>query len=317
MSRVLVVLALLVGVARADDDVPWGKGVPPAQQDAANALFSEGNQLFAQQAHGPALDKYRAAVALWDHPAIRFNMAVTLIRLDRILEAADELEKALRYGAAPFTPELYQQAIDYQTLVKKQLGYVAVSCEQPDTHVFLDGKPWFDSPATQKLRVTSGEHVVVAERKGYLTVSRRLVIGGGATATEKLALVPIDSAVILKYRYPRWIPWTITGGGAAIALGGLGVWLWGRSQMDRVQADFATTCSAGCQSDLSDHPSLAAERDRARLKGTIGISMMVAGGALSVGGIVMAILDRPRRILPNVEVAPTSGGVAARVGWRF
>ena len=80
----------------------------------ANALFAEGNQLFAQQAHAPALEKYKAAIALWDHPLIRFNMAVTEIRLDRILEAADDLDERCATATTPFTPELYQQALDYQ-----------------------------------------------------------------------------------------------------------------------------------------------------------------------------------------------------------
>ena len=81
MMKTLVVLLALAGTAYADD--PWAQGVPLANQKAANKLFAEANQLFAQQAHGPALEKYKAAIAIWDHPLIRFNMAVTEIRLDR------------------------------------------------------------------------------------------------------------------------------------------------------------------------------------------------------------------------------------------
>jgi hypothetical protein len=201
--------------------------------------------------------------------------------------------------------------------VRKQLGFVEASCTQPDTHISLDGKPWFEAPGTQRIRVTTGEHVVVAERKGYMTSSRRIVVAGGSTVTEALELLPLDSAVLLKYPYPKWVPWTVTGGGVAIALGGLGVWFWGRSQMDRVQAEFAMTCPNGCPSGFADHPSLAEGRDSARLKGNIGVSMLVAGGVATIAGVVMTVLDRPKRILPNVELAPTAGGASARVGWRF
>src|SRR5438552_4098319 len=131
----LVVVLVLVLAPRAwsgSDDDPWAGGVPRAQQEQANALFAEANQLFAQQAHGPALDKYKAAIALWDHPLIRFNMAVTEIRLDHLLDADDDLEKALRYGETPFSPELYRQALDYRTLVKKQIGMVEVTCSQSE-----------------------------------------------------------------------------------------------------------------------------------------------------------------------------------------
>ena len=46
----------------------------------------------------------------------------------------------------------------------------------------------------------------------------------------------------------------------------------------------------GCVKDLSDNPALRDQRDSAELKGTIGITMMVAGGAVAVGGFVMAML---------------------------
>ncbi len=314
--RVALVLVMLCSVAYADED-PWARNVPLAQQEQANALFAEANQLFAQQAHGPALDKYKAAIALWDHPLIRFNMAVTEIRLDHLLDADVDLEKALAYGDAPFTPELYRQALDYRTLVKKQIGTIEVTCSQPSVRIQLDGKPWFQCPGTQKIRVLAGEHALVGDRDGYIAQSRQLVVLGGGARSERLELVPIETAVKLQYPYSRMLPLAIGGGGAAVALAGLGVWFWGRSQMDQFQTDFANTCPTGCLADLSDHPKLAAEHDAAQLKGKIAVSMMAVGGVAVAAGVVMAILDRPKRILPDVEVAPTAGGATAILHLRF
>lgn len=296
---------------------PWSEGVPEATQDKANAIFEEGNQLFAQQAHAPALEKYRAAVEIWDHPLIRFNVAVTLIRMDRPLEASDELEKALRYGDAPFKKELYQQALDYQALLKGRVGYIEASCDQEGASVLLDGKPWFSCPGTQKLRVMAGEHAVVGERANFLTSSHRLVVNGGETAQHKLELVPLESVVVLKYPYRRWVPWTLTAAGAAIGLGGLGVWLSGRSQMNDFEDEFAKECPDGCPADLGDKNALRELRDGAELKGQVGIGMMIGGGALTLGGIVLAIINRPQRVMPKVEVAPTQGGMTASTTFRF
>jgi hypothetical protein len=307
----------MLATTAAADTKPWAVGVPEEQQDKANAIFEEGNQLFAQQAHAPALEKYRAALALWDHPLIRFNLAVTLIRLDRTLEAADELEKALRYGDQPFKKDLYQQALDYQALLRRQLGYLEATCTQEGANVLLDGKPWFACPGTHKTRVMVGEHAVVAELSGYLTSSQRVVVAGGADVHEDIQLVPLDSAVKLEYPYRRWIPYTITGAGAAIGLAGLAVYFAGRSQMDDFEANFKDKCPMGCPKDLPDDESLRAQRESAELKGTIGISMMVAGGAITVGGIVMVILNRPERVLPKIEVAPTAGGATASTRWSF
>lgn len=316
MKRLIVMLLLIASTAAFADE-PWEQGVPQDKRDQAQALFAEGNALFAQQAHGPALEKYKAAIALWDHPLIRFNLAVTQIRLDKILEAAVDLEAALRFGQEPFTPELYQQAIDYQKLVAGRVGQLEASCDQPDVQVLLDAKPWFACPGTQKQRVLTGEHVVVGEKKGYLTISRRIVVASTATSTTKLALLPLDAVMKLEYPSPRWLPWTTAGAGLAIALGGLGLRFAARNQMDEFEANFAKRCPMGCQPDLSDVPDLARDRDSAELEGQIAVTMMVAGGVATAGGVVWAILNRPKRVLPDLEVAPTTGGMTAHASWRF
>jgi tetratricopeptide (TPR) repeat protein len=191
--RALVLVAALCGVVHAD--VPWGVGVSAEQQARANKLFAEGNELFAKQAHAPALQKYHAALELWDHPLIRYNMAITLIRLDRILDAADNLDAALRFGAEPFTPSLFLELEDYQRLVAGRVGTIDVRCDQSGVHVALDGKAWFDCPATRRVRVLGGQHQVVAERNGFVTLTRHLQIDGGATDRESLVLQrPRDTA---------------------------------------------------------------------------------------------------------------------------
>jgi hypothetical protein len=312
-----VLVCMVTATTAAWADEPWEQGVPQARRDQAQALFAEGNALFAQQAHQPALEKYKAAIALWDHPLIRFNMAVTLVRLDRILEAADDLDSALRFGAEPFTPELYRQAQDYQKLVSGRVGNIEASCDAAGAQVLLDGKPWFACPGTKKLRVLTGEHLVVGEKHEYMTVSRRMIVAGGATASTKLDFLPLDAVVKLEYPSPRWLPWTTAGAGVAIALGGLGLHLVARNQMDQFDADFRRRCPGGCKPDYSDVPDLKQDRDSAQLKGDIAVTMMIAGGVATAGGAVWVYLNRPRRVLPAMEVAPTNGGMTARVGWRF
>ncbi|HTR55107.1 MAG TPA: hypothetical protein VMJ10_30685 [Kofleriaceae bacterium] len=312
MKHVVIALMLAV-VARAAyaDDKPWAAGVPQATQDKANALFAEANQLFAEQAHAAALDKYRAAIALWDHPLIRFNLAVTLIRLDRILEAADELDSALRYDEKPFSKELYQQALDYRKLLNGRVGDLEVTCDQAGAHIQLDGKPWFECPGTKKQRLLAGEHILVGDHAGDLTSSERVVVAGGGTVTKHVKLVPLDAAIVYHYPMQRWLPWTVGGAGVAIAATGVAVWLAGRSQLDQFYNDVATTCPNGCK--LDSEPLLHNEESSALFKGKLGVGLMVGGGAAAAVGAVLVILNRPTRFLPNVEVQPTQGGIAA--GW--
>jgi hypothetical protein len=320
VKRLVVALVVLCG-SHAYADVPWAQGVSKDHQTKANALFAEANQLFAQQAHAPALEKYKAAIALWDHPLIEFNMAVTLVRLDRFLEAAEALDKALRFDATPFpSPEQYQQALDYQKLVAGRVGSVEASCDQRDASVLLDGKPWFACPGKQTLRVLTGEHILVAESAGFMTISKRVLVASGRTASEKIVLLPIDSVIRLEYPTPRWIPWTVTGAGVAIGLGGLGLWFAGNNAMDRFEARFAMLCPTMCSINLDQNETerdLARQRDDAAFEGNFGVGMMIAGGAITAGGVVWAIINRPKRVLPQLEVAPTSGGISATAGWRF
>lgn len=298
---------------------PWAQGVPQNVQDEASALYEEGNTLFGLQAHQPALEKYKAALKLWDHPLIRFNLAVTEIRLDRIIEAADDLETSLRYGEKPFKKELYQSALDYQALIKGRVGYIEASCDQTGAKLILDGKPWFSCPGKKKLRVLAGEHTIVGEKQGFLSYSDKFVVEGGGVAQQNAKLVPFDSAVVLKYKYRRWIPWTMVGMGVAVGLAGAGTWFLGKNQMDQFEADFTQQCQDGCEPGLtaSEHRALAAQRDSAVFKGQVGIGMMAVGGGVMVTGLILAIANRPTRVLPNVEVAPKAGGAITTVGWQF
>src|SRR4051794_28982742 len=111
VTRWLAVWIVLMRATVAAADGPWEAGVDEHVRVQAQKLFEEGNQLFAQQAHKPALEKYRAAIALWDHPLIRLNKAITELQLDRVLEAADDLDAALRYGREPFRDNEYANAL--------------------------------------------------------------------------------------------------------------------------------------------------------------------------------------------------------------
>jgi hypothetical protein len=181
----------------------------------------------------------------------------------------------------------------------------------------LDGKPWFPCPGQHRFRVLSGEHVVVGERAGFLTRSSRVLVAGGAVAVERVALISLEAASRLEYPRPRWIPWTIVGGGLVVAAGGLGFYLVGKNEIESFHNDFASVCARGCNADLSDQPALRRSRETAILEGQIAASLMITGAVITAGGIVLAILNRPIRKLPQIEAAPTRGGVFGSVGWTF
>jgi hypothetical protein len=303
----LVVVVAAHGTASAQ---PWAAGVAPKTQTRANDLFAEGNALFAREAHAPALAKYTEAIALWDHPVIRFNMAVTLVRLDRFLEAAEAIDRSLRFGREPFpTTEQHRQALDYQKLIARQVGTVEATCSQAKVDVALDGQRWFTCPGTQQRRVLAGKHLVVAEASGHFTRSLRVDVTGGAVSNVRVELQRIDTVGQLEYPTRRWIPWSVAGGGAAIGLGGLLVWLAGRDQLTQYRENFLQACPQGC--DLDGEPALRDQRDSALFKGKVGASLMFVGVAALAGGTVWNLwFNTPRRVMPTVE----AGGERVTVG---
>src|SRR5258706_3322048 len=95
---------------RADDaTAPWSQGVSAEHKAAAKKLLEAGNVAFLERRYNEALDLYKRAVAEWDHPAIRFNIVRCLIQLDRPVDATENLEAALKYGATPLEDAVYAE----------------------------------------------------------------------------------------------------------------------------------------------------------------------------------------------------------------
>ena len=131
------------------------------KRPSAQKLLEEGNALFLKKDYAQALEKYKAAVGSWDHPAIRFNMVRCLIQLDRPVDASDNLALALKYGAAPLEEAVYTEALSYQKLLANQIGDLDVTCEQAGVKVTLDGQPLLDCPGKEHRRVAPGQHQLV------------------------------------------------------------------------------------------------------------------------------------------------------------
>lgn len=307
---------------------PWSEGVSPENQKQALALFTDGNQYFEQAKYTEAVGEYEKALVLWDHPNIRFNLAICLINMRQPLVAWDHLKQALRFGDAPLGKKLYADAQTYLAVLEESLSELVVSTTQPDVKVMLDGKDLFVGPSSQTLHLMAGSHQLSATRKGYQTDSRALDLPAGKTTTVELALKPeqVKLKVVKKTervnyerRWRWWVPWSFMSAGIALGLGGTGFYLWGRSTMKDYDKALADQCPVGCRpEDIS--PDLRAVEDRAKRRSGIGLGLWVAGGAVAVTAGVMAILNRPRKmeerkVTPTLTLSPDY--VGAGVGFAF
>src|SRR5690242_18138023 len=182
---------------------PWAEGVPEGEQQLALAAYELGNAEYAESRFAQALTHYREAIAHWDHPAIRFNMAVCLINLVQPIEAREALERALAYGDAPLGAEMHQQALTYRTLLDGQLIRVTIHSAEPHAQVTLDGTVLFEAPGSYSAWLKPGEHQVVATKTGFLTYSEPLSLVAGTTRDIDVHLLPFTSTT---RKTRRWQP---------------------------------------------------------------------------------------------------------------
>jgi hypothetical protein len=316
LAIVAVLACARSAAAQAPDDAPWAKGVADDRKAAARKLLDEGNELFVRDKHRDALAKYQDAIAIWDHPAIRFNIVRALIALDRPLDAYDNLDKALAYGKPPLGDAVYAEALNYRRLLDAQIGALDVSCKQDGVAIALDGKPLLACPGAHKMRVVPGNHVVVATKPGFLTATDTVVVLPASTRTLAIELRSIAQAAVTRTRWTPWKPWAVAGGGAALAGAGALLAIKASSDLDSYRQSVAALCATtGCTAQQQHDFGLDGRRSTALAENKVAIGAMIVGGAAVAAGVALVISNRPHSYVP--EVAPTQGGVALVVHGAF
>ena len=309
---VVTAFALLPAVAHADGTAPWSQGVSEEQKAQAKQLLDAGNLLLVQNKNVEALDKYAAAVAVWDHPAIRFNMVRCLIQLGRELEAYDNLELALKYGAAPLEDEIYNEAQRYQKLLRMRVGNIKVTCAQEGVKLAIDGQPLAVCPAQESRRLLAGPHQVVGSKSGLLPKTLDIVVIGGEEQGIDVKLDPLTANAKIVHRWPNYVPWTVFVGGFAVgAIGGVTL-LFANNQMRQYDQIVSDRCTGRCTEDeLAPYKHY---KDNAHLESTIGMTTVVLGTAAVATGAVMIYLNRGRTVYPEVAPLPGGGGALSLSG---
>jgi hypothetical protein len=237
-------------------------------------------------------------------------MVRCLIQLGRNLEAFENLERALKYGAAPLEETVYNEAIAYQKLLASQVGDLQVTCKQDGVHITLDGAPLATCPAQEKRRVLAGPHQIVGTKAGLATETRELVVIGGAPLAAEITLAPLAKGAKVVHRWPVYIPWTVFGGGLAAGGAGALFLITGHGQMRSYDEIVDARCTGRCTpAELADVRDLY---DSARFNSGLGLGLAITGSAAVLTGAAMLFLNRGRTVYPESApvVTPTPGGAA-------
>lgn len=272
---------------------PWAKGVSPRQREEARALFAEGNKLLKQSIFVKAAERYTEALGRWDHPAIHYNLALALINLNRPLELYRHLAEAERHGVAPLDVQKLEFVRSYKTLVRQQLAWVELTCEQAGAQVTLDGQPLFTAPGHYEGLALPGQHVAVATLEGYAPREVKRLLLANESMELNLKLYTPEQLRGYRQLWPTWIPWAVVGTGAAVAAGG-GLLHWQVAENFRAYDAGIAACGAEGKAGCQPPAELASRYSLANTEQGLALGSYAVGGAALVTGAVLLYLNRPQ-----------------------
>ncbi len=134
---------------------------PEAQRTAiARALFEEGLELADREEWAVAADRFRRAAAVRDSPPIRFNLAQSLARLGRFVEAVEMLHGVEDHPEA--TAEVRASAAALRERLESRIARLTVEVRDApeEAEVMLDDIALPEEALGVALPVDPGGHVV-------------------------------------------------------------------------------------------------------------------------------------------------------------
>jgi hypothetical protein len=307
---------------------PWSIGVSPADQKIATDLFREGNALLKESLFVQAAAKYREALSHWNHPGVHYNMALALLNLDQPIEVYKHLEAAIKYGAAPLDTDKFDHANRYRALVEKQLARIEIRCDKPaGAVVTLDGNRLFVAPGRYEGLARVGQHSVVAELRGYITVQKTALLPPAETTKIELKMFTAEQLTRYKRRWAFSMPIVVLVAGV-VAAGVGGILQWQATEAFKSYDNAITGCSTGSATGgCTPSSSIAGKRSTGDAMQDSAFALYGVGAGLVVVGGVLAYLNRARpyhvqeneTAQPPVTVAPMLGanGGGATVSVRF
>lgn len=278
---------------------PWFQQTPADARQRAQALFAQALDKHQQLLRGEARELYEQALALWDNPDIRWNLALVLEDLGQYLRAHQQLEGALHWEAAVGAERLREIRDRMRTLEIEHLARIEVCSEEPGADVKLDGQPWLRDAASRSMLVLSGEHYIAASKPGYFPVSRTVYVKAGQRA--RVVLRMDEDRLIETRRWAVWKPWAMVLAGVAVAA--VGVDLEQQAIAHRNAA--AKLLPGPCNSFFGCTPTPSpAGYDRAVTDRQTAIGAFVAGGATLVVGLTMVRLNEQLHVHRTEARAP-------------
>lgn len=328
-APVLLAVLTLAGAARAQ----------PSDLDRARTLFDEAGELERRGEWAAAQDRLRAALRIRETPHLRYALGWALENSDRLIEARTEYEVALRLAQRGGADEVSRLASTRIGEVDRKIPLVQIRVKgalAKDTHVLVDGREVKVHGDLGTLPVDPGTRTVRIERNGKSPSEESVSVQPGVlkvveVAGDEGAVVDTVPAFVPDNRgRGTTVPWVLVGGGSALALGGVLLFVASSSDVSERDAKLqqwcvATACVGGTTATRPETTEAAAYRREAYDAASQGNTKQMLGavlGGVGIAGIAvgayMLIKNREQTDAPRaaraglrIDASPLPGGGVA------
>ncbi|MBW2262972.1 MAG: hypothetical protein JRG91_13425 [Deltaproteobacteria bacterium] len=266
MGRASLLTAVTLALALAAPAISHAQGKSEAKQ-----RFQKGVKLFKKGNHEGALVEFRAAYDAKPNWRVRYNIGMTLYKLDRYVEADVELRAYILEGGDSVPEKTLTEVQSILFEIQAYIGTVDVSCDVVGAKIYVDGVFVSTYPLDEPLPLDVGEYVFEVRAAGQDPMSKKLSVPGGKEISANFTFIepeepldePVDEPVdepddqetttpekSSRVKKPIGKPLLISGaviGGAGLVAGVLGIalyaydsdWLWSQS-VGLMAAGFST-----------------------------------------------------------------------------
>lgn len=331
------VLAVMLGV------LGWAATAhaDPTDLERARALFDEAGELEKQGQWAAAQERLHAALRIRETPHLRYALGWALENSDRLIEARTEYEVALRLAQRGGVDEVSRLASTRIAEVDRKTPLVQVRIRgalAKDSHVFVDNRELIVHGDVGAMPVDPGTRIVRVDRKGKTTSEDTVAVQPGVFRVVEIqgddgAGADLGGGGGAAPR-GRVLPWVLIGGGSALTLGSVLLFVSSASDVsDRDQGMRrwcdATACVNGTTATRPESDDAAALRreaydaaDRGNTKQIVGAVMAGVGIAGIAVGTYMLIkngreAEAPRAGRVKLDASPMAGGGMAGASFVF
>jgi hypothetical protein len=154
-------------------------GAPVAEHAAAQDAHRRALELFDHGQYSEALAEFKRAYNLAPSFRIQYNIGLSQVALGDPAAAVDAFDIYLREGGDRIPEQRRKQVESEVARLSKQLSWLTLEVEEPNSEISLDGTSLAPGPTSQRLRLNQGKHTV-AVRSSDGTIKTQTVQLSGA-----------------------------------------------------------------------------------------------------------------------------------------